>query len=91
LSFADESDIFSIFTRIITEAMDKEQLRTRVLELEARREKMFDTLASFQSLQEELNGELRATHSELAGVRSENVQLKEKVRQLQAQIALASL
>jgi chromosome segregation ATPase len=91
LSFADESDIFSIFTRIITEAMDKEQLRTRVLELEARREKMFDTLASFQSLQEELNGELRATHSELAGVRSENVQLKEKVRQLQAQLALASL
>ncbi|ETI55584.1 methylenetetrahydrofolate reductase [Phytophthora nicotianae CJ01A1] len=87
----DDSDIFSIFTRIITEAMDKEELRTRVLELEARREKMFDTLASFQSLQKDLNGELRAAHSELAGVRGENLQLKEKVRQLEAQLALASL
>lgn len=71
--------------------MDKEQLRARVLELEARREKMFDTLASFQSLQEEINGELRAAHSELTDVRSENLQLKEKVRQLQAQLTLASL
>ena len=71
--------------------MDKEQLRARVLELETRREKMFDTLASFQSLQKEQNGQLRAVHSELANVRSENLQLKEKVHQLQAQLALASL
>ncbi|RLN89132.1 hypothetical protein BBJ28_00022147 [Nothophytophthora sp. Chile5] len=87
----DDSDIFSIFTRIITEAMDKEHLRARVLQLEARREKMFETLASFQALQEELGGELRAAHSELASARNTNLQLKEKVRQLQAQLALATL
>ncbi|RLN86281.1 hypothetical protein BBJ28_00021425 [Nothophytophthora sp. Chile5] len=87
----DDADIFSIFTRIVTEAMDKEHLRARVLQLEARREKMFETLASFQALQEELGGELRAAHSELASARSTNLQLKEKVRQLQAQLALATL
>lgn len=87
----DTSDIFSIFTRIITEAMDKDQLCARVLELVARREKMFDRLMSFQTMQDEQNEELRAAHSELASVRSENFQLKEKVRQLQTRLALTSL
>ncbi|CAI5732302.1 unnamed protein product [Peronospora destructor] len=69
----DKSDIFSIFTRIITEAMDKEQLCARVLEMATRREKMFETLVSFQTLLDEQNGELRAAHSELRSVRSENL------------------
>ncbi|KAI9910002.1 hypothetical protein PsorP6_010785 [Peronosclerospora sorghi] len=87
----DESDIFSIFTRIITENMDKEQLRARVLDLERRREKIFDTLASYQSLQKEQHEAMLALQSEIASVRTENLQLKENVRQLQAQLALASL
>lgn len=91
LLLQDKSDIFSIFAKIILETMDKEQLRVRVLELETRRDKMFHTLASFQSLQKELKDELCAAHSELADVRNKNFQLKEKVRQLQAQLALTSL
>ncbi|CEG48029.1 methylenetetrahydrofolate reductase [Plasmopara halstedii] len=87
----EKSDIFSIFARIITETMDKEQLCARVVELETRRDKMFETLAAFQSLQKELKDELCAAHSKIADVCNENFQLKEKVRQLKAQLALSSI
>ncbi|DAZ93974.1 TPA: hypothetical protein N0F65_005485, partial [Lagenidium giganteum] len=87
----DDSDIFAIFTRIITDDMSKDDLRSRVIELEAKNEHLHETLAKLQTIQEEMNKDLTASHNEVTAVRDENQQLKVQLRQLQAQMALASL
>ncbi|KAJ0396550.1 hypothetical protein P43SY_009459 [Pythium insidiosum] len=87
----DESDIFSIFTRVITDDMSKQDLRDRVIELEAKNEKLHETIAKFQTLHDELSQDLRDTHQQLASARDETQQLKTQLRQLQAQLALSTL
>lgn len=87
----DDSDIFSIFTRIITDDMSKDDLRTRVIELEAKNEKLHETLAKIHSIQEETSKDLGDTHRELAQQRAENQLLKVQIRQLQAQMAFTTL
>lgn len=87
----DDSDIFSIFTRIITDDMSKDDLRTRVLALEAKNEKLHESIAKIQSIQDETAKDLTDTHRALAAQREENQLLKVQVRQLQAQLAFTSL
>lgn len=90
-SLTDDSDIFSIFTRIITDDMSKDDLRTRVIELEAKNEKLHETLAKIKTIQDETAKDLSDTHRELAKQREENQLLKVQMRQLQAQMAFTTL
>jgi hypothetical protein len=87
----DDSDIFSIFTRIITDDMSKDDLRTRVIELEAKNEKLHETLAKIKSIQDETAKDLSDTHRELAKQREENQLMKVQLRQLQAQMAFTTV
>jgi hypothetical protein len=71
--------------------MSKDDLRTRVIELEAKNEKLHETIAKFQSIHEELAKDLHGVHFQLTQSRDENQLLKIQLRQLQAQVALSTL
>lgn len=88
---ADASDIFGVFTRVITESMSHADLRARVIELEGKNEALHETLAKFESLRGDMERDLRATHDELSRSRDEALQLRAQVRQLQARLARQAL
>lgn len=71
--------------------MSKDDLRARVIELEAKNEKLHESLAKIKSIQEETTKDLGDTHRELAEQREANQRLKVQMRQLKAQLALTSL
>lgn len=83
-----DSDIFAIFKRVITEQMSNEQLRQRVSELEKCNEKLRETVLQLKSLQMESAQELNMIYHDCSTVRAENVQLKAQLRQLQTNLVL---
>jgi methylenetetrahydrofolate reductase (NADPH) len=89
--YLEESDIFAIFTRIITNQMSKKDLRDRVLILEKTNEKLQETVVQLKNLQEETSNELQQLHQQIAKEKEEKNTLKLQLRQLQARIALSSI
>lgn len=87
----DDSDVFSLFTRIITDDMDKDGLHARVIELEGRNEKLHEALSKMQSIQDSMAHDLSEIHDELARVRADNKQLRLQMHQLNARRAMTSL
>lgn len=87
----DVSDIFAVFTRVITEGMSHADLRARVIELEGKNEALHEALAQLEGLRGDMERDLRATHDELARSREDALQLRATVRQLQAQLARQAL
>lgn len=71
--------------------MSKDDLRARVIELEAKNEKLHETLAQLRSIQDETSKDLGDTHRALAQQREDNQALKVQLRQLQAQMAFTTL
>lgn len=84
---ADASDIFGVFARVITDGMSNGDLRARVLDLEAKNEKLHETVVKLQALQAEAARDQHATHDLLTSARDENQQLRVQLRQLQTQLA----
>ncbi|RHZ38503.1 hypothetical protein DYB26_008328 [Aphanomyces astaci] len=87
----EDSDIFKIFARVITESMTKDDLRQRVLELEGKNEKLHETVAKLKIIQAEANRELKDLHGDLSTSREENSRLKAQVRELRSRLAMAEL
>ncbi|OQR96959.1 methylenetetrahydrofolate reductase [Achlya hypogyna] len=87
----EDSDIFKIFARVITEGMTKDDLRGRVLELEEKNEKLHETVAKLKIIQSEASRELKETHQELSASREEVNRLKTQLRELRARVALSAI
>ncbi|RHY89364.1 hypothetical protein DYB35_007802 [Aphanomyces astaci] len=87
----EDSDIFKIFARVITESMTKDDLRQRVLELEGKNEKLHETVAKLKIIQADANRELKDLHGDLSTSREENSRLKAQVRELRSRLAMAEL
>jgi tRNA A-37 threonylcarbamoyl transferase component Bud32 len=88
---ADASDIFAVFTRVITEGMSHADLRARVLSLEGKNEVLHEALAKFEALRGDMARDLRASHDALSLARDEAQALRAQVRELQAQLARQAL